>query len=249
MTAWWEELFDQRYFDFYEGLLAERESADEAAFLDRALGLRPAASLLDLGCGFGRHAVPLARCGYRVTGIDLSADMLGRARRLADAAGVTVDWQRRDMRDLAGLGPFDGAVCLYTVLGFFDDADNARVVHGLRAVLRPGARLVLDVTNPLALLGRWPHTSRRETSRGVAEETTGYDPLTGRVTMQSTLVDAAGRRTELPTSVVRMYPPHELGALLAAAGFEVEALFGALADRPFRWKRSVRQVWVARAVG
>jgi SAM-dependent methyltransferase len=248
MPAWWEEAFDRRYLDFYGNLLPLRPAEDDAAFIDRALALSPGSAILDLGCGFGRHAVPLARRGYRLTGVDLSETMLAEARGLAQRAGVDVDWQRRDMRDLAGLGPFDACLCLYTVLGYFDDAENERVVRGVHAVLRPGGRLLLDVTNPLALIRGWPGTVWRETSLGVARETSALDPLTSRLEATHTLFRRDGRREELPPTDVRLYAPHEVRRLLAAAGFEVEQLHGALRDKPFRWNKSPQQVWVAHRI-
>jgi 2-polyprenyl-3-methyl-5-hydroxy-6-metoxy-1,4-benzoquinol methylase len=222
-----------------------REAAADAAFLDRALALRAGARILDLGCGFGRHSVPLATRGYRVTGIDFSEPMLTLARRLAERAGAKVDWQRRDMRDLRGLGPFDACVCLYTVLGYFEDEENARVVRGVHDVLRPGGRLVLDLTNPLALMPHWPGLSWRENASGIVRETSEYDPLTARLTSRRTIFGKDGRSRELPATVVRMYAPNETARLLEDAGFEVEQVYGALRDKPFRWNRSPQQVWVA----
>ncbi len=248
MAEWFEELFDERYFDFYQGALRVEPAEQEAAFIDRALALPRGARLLDLGCGFGRHAVPLAGLGYLVTGVDLSGVMLAVAREAAQASGLEVDLQRRDLRDLSGLGPFDACVCLYTVFGYFDDAENARVLRSLRDVLRDGARLLLDLDNPLALLRHWPGTRWRETASGVTREISLYDPMTACLTGKRTLFRKDGGRVELPTSVVRTYPPHEVGALLRQAGFEVDQVYGALDDRPFDWARSPKQVWVATRV-
>src|SRR3990172_6890165 len=66
----------------------------------RALDLPSGTRLLDLGCGYGRHAIPLAQRGYAVTAMDLSRASLAVARRSAREAGVRVRWLRRDMRDI-----------------------------------------------------------------------------------------------------------------------------------------------------
>ena len=246
MVEWWRDLFDDRYLRFYEGVLPLREAAADAAFIDRALALRPRSRVLDLGCGFGRHSIPLARRGHRVTGVELSARMLEHARRLAAGAEIEVDWQRRDMRDLDGLGPFDTCVCLYTVLGYFDDATHADILRAVHDRLVPRGRLLLDLTNPLALLPRWPSKNRRETPSGLAVESSTYDPLTARLTTRRVLQGRGGHREELPVTVVRMYAPHETRGMLEAAGFELEQVYGALRDKAFRWNLSVQQVWVAR---
>jgi methylase of polypeptide subunit release factors len=90
MPAWYEELFDDRYLEFYRGQIAVAPSDREAEFLDRALALEPGSRILDLGCGFGRHSVALARLGHRVTGLDLSARLLEHADALARSHQVNV---------------------------------------------------------------------------------------------------------------------------------------------------------------
>lgn len=246
MPAWYEELFDDRYLAFYEGLLPVRPADADAEFVDRALALRPSSRILDLGCGFGRHSVPLAGRGYKVTGVDLSQVMLDHASRLARERGVEVELLRRDMRDLAGLGSFDACACLYTVIGYFDDDENERVIRGVRDVLVPGGRFLLDLTNPIPMMRQWPGTTWREMPSGVTRESSTYDPMTGRLSARKTIFRTDGRQEEIPGSVVRMYAPHETARMLRASGFEIEQVYGGLRDKPFRWKRSMQQVWVAR---
>ncbi len=243
---WYDDLFDERYLAFYEELFDTSVADRDAEFVERALSIAPPARVLELGCGFGRHAVALAKRGYHVTGTDLSPAMLAIAQKLAADAGVDVRWERRDMRELAGLGPFDACTCLYTVLGYFDDDQNESVLRAVHGLLAPGARLMLDVTNPLPQLHRWPGESWKEISTGVRREASRYDPLTGRLTTERVLYRADGGKLTMPPSVVRMYAPHELRAMLLRSGFEVEQLFGGMRDEPFDWKRSPRQVWVAR---
>ncbi len=246
MGEWFEDLFDDRYLEFYEGDVAVAPAEGEARFLDRALALDPGSRILDLGCGFGRHAVALARLGHRVTGVDLSARLLEHATVLAQSTGVEVSFERRDMRKLDGLGPFDACVCLYTVLGYFDDADNERVVRGVRDVLAPGGQFVLDLTNPLAAMRSWPGDRWRELPSVVTRETTRYDAVTGHVISERMFFRSDGTRVQLPTSSVRMYAPSEAARLLRDAGFEIDQLYGTLGDEPFRWDRSPKQVWIAR---
>jgi SAM-dependent methyltransferase len=245
MAEWYETLFDERYLEFYEGRLAQAAAEVDADFVDRALALGRGGRILDLGCGFGRHAAALAARGYRLTGVDLSQPMLERAALLAQKCGVTLELVRRDMRDLGGLGPFEACVSLYTVIGYFDDGGNESVVRGVHDILLPGGKLLLDLTNPLAMMRSWPTTVWRETPTGITRETSRYDPMTARLEAERTIFRHDGRRERLPTSSVRMYAPHEVAGMLNEAGFTVERIYGALSDKPFRWNRSLRQVWIA----
>src|SRR3972149_5059616 len=75
---WWETIFDERYPELFGPL--ERDPEEEVARIVGLLSLPSGASVVDLGCGRGRHAIPLSRRGYRVTGVGLSDQMLGRGR-------------------------------------------------------------------------------------------------------------------------------------------------------------------------
>lgn len=246
MGQWYEELFDERYVGFYEGLDRAPLAEGDVTFLERALDLSPGMSVLDLGCGQGRHAIPLAERGYAVTGLDLSATMLQRARRFADERGVGVRWLERRMEDLEGLGPFDAVVCLYTVLGFYGDEGDLAVLRAVHDVLAPGGVLGLDVTNFAATLARLPPVVWRESATSVNRERNVYEPLTGWLVSERTRFLKAGGVQELPSSRVRAYLPHELRRLLTAAGLEPELLFGEYGDGPFAWQTSEHQLHVAR---
>jgi SAM-dependent methyltransferase len=211
---WYESLFDERYLTFYEELFDTSVAARDVAFAEQALATSPGARWLELGCGFGRHAVEIARRGYEVVGLDRSTSMLRLGARLADEAGVTVRWEPRDLRDTSGLGPFDVCTCLYTAWGYFDDRENEAALRAVREALRQGGLLMLDVTNPIPLLARWPTEIWKEISTGVRRETSRYDAMTARVTTERVLFLAQGGRLELPASVVRMYAPHEVRAVL-----------------------------------
>lgn len=106
--------------------------------------------MLDIACATGRHAVQLAQCGYRVTGLDLNKNYLALAENRAAEAGTAIETVAEDMRELPRLGRarFDAAVIMYSSFGYFPDhADNLRVIKGVAHVLKPGGRFLLDVIN------------------------------------------------------------------------------------------------------
>jgi SAM-dependent methyltransferase len=246
MAEWFAELFDERYLSFYEGLLPARPAAEEAAAIDEALGLAPGSRVLDLGCGTGRHSVALAQRGHLVVGLDLSPTLLTIARGLADEQGVRVTFLERDMRDLAGLGPFDACICLYTAFGYLEGDGDARVLAGVRAALQPAGQLLLDLTNYAPLLRPHASTAWREQERSVTREAHVYDPHRGVLVTERTMFRKDGGVVRLPRSRLRAYLPYEVQALLTAAGFAVDRVLGDLGDVPFDWDHSPRQVYVAR---
>jgi SAM-dependent methyltransferase len=188
---------------------------------------------LDLGCGPGRHAVPLARRGFRVTAVDLSTFLLGRARARAAAAGATVEFVQDDMRTFVRPGAFDLAVSLFTSFGYFEDpADERRVLDNVRVSLRPGGVLVMDVAS-------------KERMARVAQLTVSQRTADGGLLVRRHEVVEGGRRVRNEWTVVRdgrartfefrlrVYSGPELKALLLAAGFTDVTLHGTLDGRPY----------------
>lgn len=122
----------------------------EVDFVIANLGLRPGASVLDAGCGVGRHTVELAKRGYRVVGVDFVRRLLERAQQTAQEAGVAdnVKVVEADCRTLDLGVEFDGAICLYDVVGSFpEDDDNLAILKRVAHHLKVGGRLLISVLN------------------------------------------------------------------------------------------------------
>src|SRR5262249_4842767 len=118
---------------------------DEVAGIARRLPLPGFRRVLDVCCGPGRHAAPLAAAGYDVTGVDRDMAAVARAA-FRVPAGPVVALHHPALRELRTT--FDAAVVLWQSFGWFDPATNDRVLADLAARLRPGGRLLLDVYHP-----------------------------------------------------------------------------------------------------
>ena len=124
----------------------------EVDFLIEQLGLTTGMRILDMGCGTGRHALELARRGFRVTGVDLSDGMLTQARQAAQAESLdTLTFLQADAARYTTDTPFDRAYCVCEgslgLIGIGEDPlqqDMAKL-RRLYDALKPGGMLLITV--------------------------------------------------------------------------------------------------------
>ena len=227
MSTW------QRFFDahapHYDENPFTQHTAKEVDFLLGLYPVLPGSRILDVGCGTGRHAVELARRGYQVTGIDISAGMLEVARRKAEAAGVEVGFRQADATDFAFDEPFDIAVCLCEgAVGLVErgadaEAHDLSIFRNIATSLRPNAPFVLTALNGYAVI------------RQMKDEQT-HDGRFDPATMVSNYEDD----WQLPEGPIRMtiherlFIAPEVVSMLGKAGFVVDNVFGGTAGH---WAR------------
>ena len=205
------------------------------AQVDRAIALSGVrgGDALDLGCGPGRHAIPLARHGFQVTAVDLSPFHLAKARERAAVAQVAVEFVHSDMRAFVRAAAFDLAVSLFTSFGYFEDpADDLRVLRHVHQSLRPGGVLVMDVASKERLARvLHPTLSQRAVDGALLVQRHQIVDDWTRVRNEWTVVrDGHARTFEF---LLRIYSGQELKALLGAAGFATVTLYGSLGGRPY----------------
>src|SRR3954447_12472914 len=122
----WDAFFSDFYLRAYAADEREGEAEEQALAAARLAACPRGGELLDVPCGFGRHSIPLARAGYRVTGVDRAAALLDEARRRS-AGERWPKFVRADYRELPfPEASFDGAVNLFTSLGYLGDDEDER---------------------------------------------------------------------------------------------------------------------------
>lgn len=226
---WFEEIFDEDYLRTLP-FLTPHATQREAAFISEALGVRPGMQLLDVGCGYGRHAMELAARGYQIVALDLSLSLLLRGADEAQRRGLSINFVHGDMRDLAFAAQFDGAYCVFSTFGYFDDETNRRVAQNVARALKPGARLIVEVLNRDYVVADLPSRVWWEGDGCVVLEEVDFNYFTSRVISNRSVVFEDGRQLEQEISI-RTYSLHELGKLLTQCGFRVTEISGSLATR------------------
>ena len=219
----------KHFFNLYPlaDLASTRETEREVKFILKQLGLRRGQRLLDLACGIGRHAIPLAQKGIRVTGLDGTASYLRIARERADRAGLEVRWLEGDMRRLPYKDEFDAVINCWTSFGYFTHpVEDARVLKEVRKALKPGGLFLIDVVNGERILAKpTQKTWTKNDSVYVLEEVElrrGADPAC----IQNWVFIKEGQQIREGTSFVRLYTRTRLEKLLRSCGLKVLKTWG-----------------------
>lgn len=200
-----EPAFSPAWFTTF-GRPDETITAREVEFLERILP-PPPATVLDVPCGFGRHAHALAAHGYVVTGVEREPAVAAAAR----AGGIDV--HELDLRRLDELpGRFDAVICMWASFGWYDDETNVAVFAAMADKAK--RMLVLDVYDPAFFREHQGTTN----NRGVRDE----KRIEGdRLVTVLDYPDGTRDRFEW-----RLYEPEELAELGRSCGLRLERADG-----------------------
>ncbi|MEB3773434.1 MAG: class I SAM-dependent methyltransferase [Desulfurococcales archaeon] len=252
MAKWYEEFFDRLYYETYRVFEDEERNEREARFIVEALGLPRGSLILDLACGYARHAVYLAKWGYHVTCLDLSDYLLERARERVERFQVDdmVEVVKGDMRKLDYDSELDGAYNFFTSFGFFSDDENFKVLEGVARALKPGGVFLLDLWNPIqviynAYIHNGPRRTWHEAGGYIILEEVSYDLYNARLNAERTFYKDSMKPVATRRFTVRFYMYWEIRDLLDRTGMAIERVYGSYKGEEYSYT-SPRMIIVAR---
>ncbi len=218
---WWKTLFDEVYLLTDAPIVCNPAlTRREVDVVENVLRLRRSQRILDLCGGQGRHALELARRGYRhLTVLDYSPFLVRHGHQNATTAGLPVNFCRGDARRLPlPSASLDVVLLMTNSFGYFIDAmDDQHVLSEVARVLRPGGQFLLDLTDAQFLRSHFLRESWHEATDDVV------------VCWKRELVDDVVRVRELVVSKTqgllrdrtyaeRLYPPERLRTILHKSG-------------------------------
>ena len=230
---WYAEFFGADYLRLYRPYLTPERTEADVIGLVRRLALPAGSHILDLCCGQGRHSIPLAVLGYRMTGLDLNPVLLAHALAFDRDVEAGVRWVQGDMRRLPFAAEFDAVINVFTAFGYLEnEAEDFQVLREVARTLVPGGVFLLDVVNREALVRHFmpAEVEHRDDGLVVLQEQE-FDVRSSRLAVRVTLLEPDGRRKEYRQSI-RIYTLTELAGMLAAAGLTLERYYGDLDGSP-----------------
>ncbi len=258
---WMWEFFVEKGGLFARVLRAERERGVEEARLIAGLlerhGVPPGSRVIELGCGSGRVAVPLASLGYRVACLDLSPSYVEEALGYARSVGVedrlepiVGDAWRLD--ELVS-GEYDAALIVWsTLIGYkLDPAQDRLLLEKIHGVVRDGGKLLIlrqvDRDRIIAGQARCPRDVIAKEQRDLLViERPRYDPVESVLENTWTYYEKRGDELRLLGRAgfkMRIYTVTELVSLARSAGWRLEALYSSLRGDPYESGRGINAVF------
>jgi len=218
---WYDRFFRHEYLVFD----AHPNTDREIAFLLEAMRPEADARILDVGCGYGRHMIPLAQEGFFAVGLDRSPVMLSAARQKAAEARRPPVFLRADMRAIPFVDAFDIALSLFSSLGYFEaEDDNFRVLQNIAAALVPDGQLLIETVNRDFVVRHLVPTQVYRPPGMLLIEERQFDLVTSRSRVDVTVIQN-GSETHLHHTI-RLYTFTELEMLLSAAGLVPRGVWG-----------------------
>ena len=237
-TGMTDRVFGREYADQYDLLYKDKDyeaECDLLAITFRRFANAPVETVLDLGCGTGNHALPLAQRGYQVTGVDRSEEMLAAAQAKASSAlehSHVPKFLRGDIRTLDLGRSFDAVISMFAVVSYMTTNDDlAAAFRTARRHLSPGGLFFFDAWFGPAVLRDRPVDRYKivaaEGERIIRFAHPELDVLNHTVQVNYKLLRLAGDRVldEVDEShIMRFFFPQELTHYLEDADLRVVRL-------------------------
>ncbi len=204
----------------------------EVEFITSVLNLKNDSSVLDLYCGYGRHAIELAKQGFKVTGIDATQDFLDIAVQKAQEAQVNVTFKQQDMRELNYNQEFAAVINMFAAFGYFTDDENANIIKLITNALQPQGLFLIDLLNRDWMVRNnlnryWRHPS--------GEYVLSYKVQleNGIATMKRQLINQITGTKIQYDFILRAYSLPEMANIFSHSGLSILETYGGFDGRPY----------------
>jgi ubiquinone/menaquinone biosynthesis C-methylase UbiE len=212
----------------FSGWANEKRTKKEVKTIAKLLKVRRGNNLLDVACGYGRHALIFSgKYGLKITGIDISTGIITAAKRLAHEKGLDIKYEVRNAADLPWHEKFDYAMIAFNTLSLFGPENAPKVLQGIHRALKQGGRLFLDLDNK-------PYNCRYGThdthwymwpSGFTLQELYFHENISSEIARDIIFTKDSG----IDDSFIifkRIYSVREIKKLLKDCGFLVEQIYG-----------------------
>lgn len=230
---WWQNYFGQDYIETYQQAGYFDLTKKQTNFLVKKVFPRSTKTVLDLCCGHGRHAIELAKKGYKVTGIDYSAYAIDMAKREAKRQKLDIKFIRGDARQIKYANQFDVVINMFTAFGYGSRTDDQKILKNVARALKPKGVFFIDLMNPIWLWRNYKPAYRLVSGKYKVSAKRQFDFLDNTISETRTIIERGKKKTYHTKN--RLYTLAELTEVLKQQSLVVTDAWGKFDGGSYDW--------------
>jgi 2-polyprenyl-3-methyl-5-hydroxy-6-metoxy-1,4-benzoquinol methylase len=219
------DFFDGHYKDIWKTLIPAELTVKEVEFMLPYFNLQPGSQVLDLMCGYGRHALALARKGMSVLAVDNLPAYIDEVKTVAGTENLPVEAVCTDVLHFQSGRQFDLALCMGNSLNFFNKADTTTLLRNIASQLKPGGHLLINSWSIAEIAFNKPISSSWSQigdQTFLSNAKMLFHPT--RIEVETIMIDPLGNR-EVKPGVDYIFSLNEMEAMLSDAGLKLTEVY------------------------
>ena len=217
--------FDGYYKDLWRIIIPEELTVKEVDFMLPFFNLQPGNKILDLMCGYGRHAIALAKKGMTVTAVDNLHDYINEIRQVADKESLDLIAILADVATYEPTDKFDLTICMGNSLNFYNAADTLQLLNTISSHLIKGGHLLINTWSIAEIAIKnfkdksWSYIGDK---KFIVESKFLFHPA--RIESESIIISPDGK-TETKTGIDYIFSINEMEDILQEAGLTLKEVY------------------------
>lgn len=225
--------FDGYYKDVWRAAIPDELTVKEVDFMEQYFNLKPDNKVLDIMCGYGRHAIAFAKKGMPVTAVDNLADYINDVKKIAEQEHLPVTAIKSDIIKFETKDFFDLVICMGNSLNFFNAEDTLKLMMAISGHLKPGGHFLINTWSLTEIVAKH-FTGRGWRESGglkfLTESKFLFQPT--RVEIEHTIISPDGN-SENKTGIDYVFSLSEMETMLNKAGFILKEVFSIPGKKKF----------------
>ena len=220
-----DTFFDGHYKEIWRSLIPDELTVKEIDFMLPYFNLQPGSKVLDLMCGYGRHAIALSKKGMIVTAVDNLGDYIAEISETAKKEQLPLKVIKDNVIDYTIDDVFDLALCMGNSLNFFNAGDTVKLLTNISAHLKPGGHLLINSWSIAEIVFKdfkAKNWSRIGDVKFLNDSKLLFHPT--RIETESITIFPDGK-TETKMGIDYIFSINEMEAMLKAAGLHLKEVY------------------------
>jgi len=228
-----DNYFDGHYKEIWRSLIPPELTVKEVDFMLSYFNLKEGSKVLDIMCGYGRHAIALAKKGMQVTAVDNLDEYIKEINQTAKAEHLPITATSADILQYTTIENFDLALCMGNSLNFFNAEDVQRLLSNIHSCLDKEGHLLINTWSlaEIAIKSFSPKSEdERNGVRHLYESKYLFQPT--RIEFESTFIQTDGT-VERKKGIDYIFSVAEMEKLLNDSGFSLKEIFSVPGKKKF----------------